>query len=137
MGCQSCRPGCVIGPAYLCSCGEGGSSSTLARPLDRCMGLSSESGRTPGSARRGDAFSATESEGALGECAWKGRFFLAGDETGMLEACDRKAEKEGTVILERELVLRRVCVWLCTRETSGCGAGSTEGSACEEVGECE
>ena len=55
---------------YLCSCWIGESSTTLASPLG-CWrtGLSSESGRIAGSARRGEAFSATESEGALGECA--------------------------------------------------------------------
>ena len=90
-----------------------------------------------GSTSRGDAFSVPESEADLGKCAWKGSFFFAGDETGMLEACDRNAEKEGTVILERELVVRRVCVWLCERETAACGAGGTEASVLEDVAECE
>jgi hypothetical protein len=96
----------------------------------------------PGSARRGDALSATDREGALGECAWNGCFFLAGeDEMGMLETCDRNAEKEGTVILDSELVLRRVCVWpwlwLCEREMLVGGTGGTEASVLEEVAECE
>ena len=55
----------------------------------------------------------------------------------MLEACDRNAEKEGTVILARELVFRRACVWLCERETEVCGAGGTEASVLEDVAECE
>ena len=33
----------------------------------------------------------------------------------MLETCDRNAEKDGTVILESELVFRGACVWLCER----------------------
>lgn len=55
----------------------------------------------------------------------------------MLDACDRNAEKEGTVILERELVFRRACAWLSERETAACGAGGTEASVVEEVAECE
>ena len=59
-----------------------------------------------GSTRRGEPFSAIECDGA---CAWKGSFFFAGEEeTGILEACDRNAENEGTVILEREFVFLRV-----------------------------
>ena len=76
--CQSWLQECNIA-THLSSCCTGESSTTLASPLG-CwrIGLSSESGRTAGSTRRGEAFSATESEGARGECAWKGCFFVAG-----------------------------------------------------------
>ena len=57
-------------------------------PLGCVRGLSSESGRDPGSTRRGDPFSATDSEGAFGECAWNAAGIRLGPleaETGMLE----------------------------------------------------
>jgi hypothetical protein len=53
----------------------------------------------------------------------------------MLETCDRNAEKDGTVILESELVFRGACVWLCER-TTGAGGG-TEASVLDDAAECE
>ena len=50
----------------------------------------------------------------------------------MLETCDRNAEKDGTVILESELVFRGACVWLCERTT---GAGGMEASILEDAAE--
>ena len=118
-----------------------GGETTLANPLG-CWGtgLSSESGRELGSASRGDAFSVTDSEGALGECAWKAAGFGLAvlDEIGMLETCERKAEKEGTEICANELCFRAACgtcawdvVLLC--EAPGRG---TEPLVSEEEREC-
>jgi hypothetical protein len=63
-----------------------------------------------GSARRGEGTSA--SEGALRGCAFSGtglRELPLGDVVGILEAWDRKAEKEGTWTWDREGFLRRYC----------------------------
>ena len=75
-------------------------------------GLATEYGRDPGSARRGEAFSAAENETTRGEdCDCPGAGFrlvvlLAGDETGMFETWLRKAEKEGTAMCASEVCLR-------------------------------
>lgn len=112
---------CKSGMPHLLPCGVVSSSvkggeMTLARPVF-CLiaGLSNEYGRDPGSASRGEAFSTAEKETTRGEdCAWPGTglrpMLLEGDETGMLEVWLRKAEKEGTAMLARDVCLRTPAV---------------------------
>lgn len=90
----------------------------MARPRDCCgNGLSRDSGRRPGSASRGDAFSAREKDAALGERrGWNGaglRFATLGDKTGMLDACDRNAEKLGMAICASDACFLTVCCCAC------------------------
>ena len=66
-----------------------------------------------------------DAEGARGEWAWKGsglrRVLLGEDDMGMLETCERKAEKEGTAIWARDERCLRCC----------CSAGTWEEGARE------
>ena len=84
-----------------------------------------------------------DSECALGECACKGGCFrldAMGDKTGMLEACERKAEKEGTDICAKELCFLTGCWIGACEEGLLCGAaggGGTEPFVSEEDAECE
>lgn len=103
---------CMQGsPPYLCCpciwlerpVDDGGGDTTLSCPPS-CFGsgLSSDSGRDPGSAKRGEGC-ASEKERALGDfasdCGGIGcRVAVVGDGTGMLEA---KAWKEGALIWAR------------------------------------
>jgi hypothetical protein len=72
-----------------------------ASPLGcRGSGLSKDSGLLTGSARRGEACSTAENEVGRGEGSSELCFLVA--VVGMPDVCERKAEKEGTVICARE-----------------------------------
>ena len=72
-----------------------------ASPLGcRGSGLSKDSGLLTGSARRGEACSAAVNEVGRGEGSSELCFLVA--VVGMPDVCERKAEKEGTVICARE-----------------------------------
>lgn len=85
---------------------------TLVNPVGCLMaGLSIEYGRDGGSASRGEPFSAAEKETTRGEdCDWPGAGFrlvaVEGEEIGMPDTWLRKAEKEGTAMLARDVCLR-------------------------------
>jgi len=72
-----------------------------ASPLGcRGSGLSNDSGLLTGSASRGEACSAAEKEVGRGEGSSEPCCLVA--VVGMPDVCERKAEKEGTVICARE-----------------------------------
>ena len=95
--------------SYLLS-GRASNSSSLpgtdddpfASSLGRCArGLSRDKGLKAESTSRGEALSARENDAALGERGYQGkgtRFGIEGEDIGMLEVCDRNAEKLGTEI---------------------------------------
>jgi len=87
-----------------------GGDSSCASPLG-CggSGLSRDSGLDAGSASRGDALSAREKDAALGERAGRNGTAVGLRCTGMLEACDRNAEKLGTAICARDACFLTAC----------------------------
>lgn len=109
-----------------------GGDITFARPVECCMpGLSIEYGRDPGSASRGEPFSAAENDTTRGEpgCPGAGLRFteLDGEDIGIFEAWLRKAEKEGTLICARDVCLR-------TAVESCCACAGWRGSRRAEPG---
>lgn len=85
-----------------------GGEITSANVLVCCStGLSAESGLELGSTSRGEAFCVTDNDAALERCCpCNGAgvcLSTLGDETGILDTCERKAEKEGTDLCARDV----------------------------------